>query len=372
MHRELTVGVEEEFFLVDAQGQLAQEAEGTLTGVADPSLDGAGLQPELLRCQVESATEVCRRGDELLTQLRVLRGQLAEGAAARDARVLASSTAVCPQRRQSIISPIARYERMAEYFGALIYTGTTCGCHVHVGVDDRESALRVSNHLRLWLPVLLALSANSPFNNGNVTGHASSRYLLWVRWPSAGPPPYLESVDHYESIVAGMLRTGAVLDRKMIYWDVRLSEQYPTLELRICDVAGTAEEAALYGVLVRALVGMALDSGHPAPRLSHEVLRAGLWRAARDGLEGRCPDPDGGQLRPVHEILHGLRDRIAPELRRAGEVSFVDDMLSWLRAKGGGAARQRAAYARRHDLGDVIDMLAEQTMRGTRRPIGSG
>ncbi|HEV2781824.1 MAG TPA: glutamate--cysteine ligase [Actinophytocola sp.] len=369
---DLTVGVEEEFFLVDDEGQLAQEAEETLAGAPEPTADGAGIQPELLRCQVESATEVCRGVTELLDELRSLRGRLASGAAERGARLLATSTAVSAAREQSIISPDPRYLRMAEHFGALVYTGTTCGCHVHVGIDDREAALRAGNHLRLWLPVLLALSANSPFNNGHATGYASSRYLLWSRWPTAGPPPYLESVDHYESIVRAMLRTEAVLDRKMIYWDIRPSEQYPTLELRVCDVAGTAEEAALYGILVRALVRMALEADRPAPRIPHEVLRAGLWVATREGLEGRCPDPDDWELRPVREILDRLRDRLTPALRETDELSFVDDTLAWLREHGGGAARQRAAYAQRRRLADVIDMLAEQTLRGIRRPIGSG
>jgi carboxylate-amine ligase len=177
----------------------------------------------------------------------------------------------------------------------------------------------------------------------------------------------LESVDHYESIVEGMLHVEAALDRKMIYWDARISEQHPTLEVRVCDIAGTVEEAALYGVLVRALVGVALDwlaSGRQAPRLPHDVLRAGLWRAARDGLAGRCPDPETGQLRPVHEILAHLRELIEPELRRTGELPFVDKMLEWLRVWGGGANRQRAAYERAGRLTDVVDFIAAQTLRG--------
>lgn len=363
----LTVGVEEEFFLVDQKGMLAQEAAETL---ADSDRVDADLKPELLLCQVESASDVCRSADELLASLRELRRRLGEGARAHDARLLATSTTVLKENDQSTIGPGARYQRMAVQLGSLVYSGATCGCHVHVGIDDRETALQVSNHLRPWLPVLLALSANSPFNNGHNTGYACSRYLLWGRWPTAGPPPYLESVDHFESIVAGLLRTGAALDRKMIYWDVRASEHQPTLELRVCDVAGTVEEAALYGVLVRALVGSMLEQladGHKAERLSHEVLRAGMWRAARDGLEGRCPDPATGEVRPVHEILRRLVERLGPMLRETAELSFVDGMLDRLRAEGGGATRQRMVFDRRGRLEDVVDMLAEQTLRGGRR-----
>jgi carboxylate-amine ligase len=362
---QLTVGVEEEFFLVGPDGLLVQQAAETIADADDRDAD---LKPELLRCQVESASEVCRHADELVANLRELRGRLADGARAHGARLLATSTTVREEHEQAVVGPDSRYQRMVVYFGSLVFTGSTCGCHVHVGIDDRETALQVSNHLRPWLPMLLALSANSPFNNGHDTGYASSRYLLWGRWPTAGPPPYLDSLEQYESIVAGMLRAEAALDRKMVYWDVRPSEHQPTLELRVCDVAGTAEEAALYGTLVRALVGRTLrliTDGAPATRVPHEVLRAGMWRAARDGLEGQCPDPVTGQLRPVHQILRQLVDEIGPILRDTGEMSFVDSMVERLRGIGGGAARQRLAYARHGRLEDVVDMLAEQTIRGT-------
>ena len=364
MGTDLTVGVEEEFFLVDTRGHLVQKAQATLVDANAPDVD---LQAEMLGCQVESATRVCRYADELVDDLRELRARLAKGAQRHGARLLASSTTVRAEHILPKVSPHPRYQRIAEHLGPLVFSGTTCGCHVHVGIEDRPTALAVSNHLRPWLPALLALSANSPFHGGTDTGYASTRYVMWARWPTAGPPPYLESVDHYESIVAAMLHVEAALDRKMIYWDIRVSEHQPTLEVRVGDVAGTVEEAGLYGVLVRELVALALDwqaSGRQAPRLPHEVLRAGLWRAARDGLAGSCPDPETGQLRPVHEILAHLRQLIEPELRRTGELPFVDKMLAWLRVYGGGASRQRTAYERTARLTDVVDFVTEQTLRG--------
>ncbi|HET9142730.1 glutamate--cysteine ligase [Actinophytocola sp.] len=365
MTANLTVGVEEEFFLVDRDGFLAQEAPETL---AEADRDGADLQSELLRCQIEAATEPRTDAAGLVADLRELRNRLAGAAAARNVRLLPTSTAVRTEPDRPIIAPDARYRRMARHLGGLVFTGLTCGCHVHVGIEDRATALRVSNHLRPWLPTLLALSGNSPFDGSGLTGYASARNLLWARWPTAGPPPYLESVDHYESIMTAMLNTEAMLDRKMVYWDIRPSEHQPTLEVRVCDTAGTAEEAALYGVLVRCLVAAALDEDRPAPRLPHEVLRAGLWRAARDGLSGRCPDPVTGELRPVPEILRDLRDRSASGLKESGELDFVDELLDWLGKHGGGADRQRAAFDQRHRLTDVVDMVADQALR----PIGSG
>jgi carboxylate-amine ligase len=236
----------------------------------------------------------------------------------------------------------------------------TCGCHVHVGVADRAEAIAVANHLRPWLPVLLAVAGNSPFVAGTDTRYASSRHLLYGRWPTAGPPPYLDSVDQYESIMANLLEVGAALDRKMIYWDIRPSENQPTVEIRIPDVLGTVREATMMAIIVRTLVSRALEmieDGTPAPRLPNEIIKAGLWRAAKDGLGGHCPDPATWKLRPVHTILAELVQASTSELRATGELEFVESTLDWLRRNGGGAHRQREAFASRGNLDDVLDVI---------------
>ena len=148
-----------------------------------------------------------------------LRSLLVDAARDRELRLIASGTVVHGQpANDSKIGPDTRYHRMVRRYGRMVYGGLTCGCHVHVGIADREQAIRVINRLRPWLPLLLAVSANSPFHEGRDTGYASSRYLLWSRWPTAGLPPPLESVEHYERVVRGMLATGAAMDRKMVYW----------------------------------------------------------------------------------------------------------------------------------------------------------
>jgi carboxylate-amine ligase len=185
--------------------------------------------------------------------------------------------------------------------------------------------------------------------------------MIWSRWPTAGPPPYLESAEQYESVVRGMLRSEAAMDRKMIYWDARPSEQHDTLELRVHDVQGTPEEAALLGVLARQLVVEALEqveSGRQAERVPHVVLQGDLWRAARDGLEGVCPHPDTGELTPVLDIVTALAQRL-PD---SDDGAFAKDVLERLRADGGGARRQRAAFERRSNLDDVLALLVDQTV----------
>jgi carboxylate-amine ligase len=355
------MGVEEEFYLVDESGELVQEAAGTVDD-ADRGDDEADLKGELLRSQVESGSEVHREHTKLLADLTDLRARLSEGAGRHGARLLAAGSVINLPADPQRVAAGRRYRHIARHIGRFVVDGATCGCHVHVGVDSRAGAIDVSNQLRPWLPVLLALSANSPFHRGEDTGYASARHLLWGRWPTSGPPPHLSSEDDYERIMLGLLASGAALDRRMIYWDIRPSEHQPTVEIRVHDTAATAQEAVLFAVLVRTLVAEALNGAiSPAEPLRHEVLRANLWRAARDGLAGRCADPVTGEHRPAHDILAELAQRCAGG---PAEVRFATRMLDTLREVGGGAARQRAVFRRRGSLRDVVDMLVEQTLDG--------
>lgn len=358
----LTFGVEEEFLLVDENGQLSRGGPSVVATAHD---DEGEVQQELTTCQVESATGVCRTPEEVLAQLTRLRDELAATAALRGLRLMPSGTPLLPEVDPPGITPDPRYQRMATHFGATVKTVTTCGCHVHVAIPDGETGIQVSNRLRAWLPVLLTLTANSPFDAGMDTGYCSWRYQRWSQWPSAGPTPFFDSLDQYEETIDTLLRSGAILDRGMVYWHVRLSDNQPTLEFRINDVAATAREAALLAVIVRGLVATALDdiaAGHRPTELSGEALRANLWRAARDGLPGECLHPLTGRLTPLHVQLKHLLEYITPALRSgAGDLDFATEGLAGLCASGGGAERQRAAYEKRQHMADVFDLLAVRT-----------
>jgi glutamate---cysteine ligase / carboxylate-amine ligase len=348
----LTVGVEEEFLLVDEDGQLSGRGPEVVGAADDPRGE---LEPELTMCQVEAVGDVCHTPAGVLSQLTTLRAELSGVARQRGLRLLPSGAPVLPEKLRPEITPKPRYLRMAEHFGATARAGITCGCHVHVGMADREQGVRVSNRVRSWLPALLAVTANSPFD-GLDTGYASWRYQNWSRWPSAGPPPEFASLDEYESIVDGLLRSGAILDRAMVYWDIRLSEHHPTLEFRVSDVAATAGDAVLLATLVRGLVAFALDGGDTGPRMPQSVLRANLWRAAHDGLSGACLHPVTGELAPIHDQLSDLLAMTRTAL--GDDVELASAGLAKLREEGGGADRQRRAYDRRQNLTDVVDDLA--------------
>jgi carboxylate-amine ligase len=342
------MGVEEEFLLVDADGQLSRHGPEIAAG------GGEGLEAELKQCQVEAVTGVCRTPDEVLTELTGLRGELAEAASKRGLRLLPSGCPILPETTPQEITPKPRYLAMADWFGATARSVATCGCHVHVSIPDRETGVRVSNQVRQWLPVLLTITANSPFD-GLDTGYASWRYQSWSRWPSAGPPPPFASLDEYEACVDSMLRCGALMDRGMIYWDIRLSDRHPTLEFRISDVAVTPAHATLLATLVRGLVAHALDTTTPPPQLPEAVLRANLWRASREGLSGSALHPLTSELTPVQSQLDDLVELLRPVL--GADLEFVKAGVADVREHGTGAARQRAAYQRRSELIDVVDAL---------------
>ncbi len=353
----LTFGIEEEFFVVDRRGHLSQAGDDVVDAAEAASDVQGELQHELNLSQAEAATDVCRTHAEALRQLGGLRQDLARAARGRGYRLLPAGAPPLSEVEPPRITPNPRYQRMAEHFGATAWTSLTCGCHVHVAIPDKESGIRVLNSVRPWLPALLTITANSAITESYDTGYASWRYHQWSRWPSAGPPPRFASLDEYESIVDGWLRSGAILDRAMIYWDVRLSDKQPTLEFRISDVAAKPVEAVLLAVLARGLVATALADGARSPELSNEVLRGRLWRASKEGVTGCCPHPRTGDLEPVKAVLDDLIELTAPALEAAGDLDFAREETARLAAEGGGADRQRRAFAERQRGEDVVDLL---------------
>ncbi|WP_245778206.1 carboxylate-amine ligase [Lentzea xinjiangensis] len=351
--------MEEEFVLVEAStGHLANRAEDVLAGAGRYQID---LQEEIAQYQVESASGICTDMGRLRDELAAARRALIERAARHDARLAATGTPVLGLTMPTPLTNSPRYHRMAQEMGALTNDLAICGCHVHIGLPDDESKIFVSNHLRPWLPTLLALGANSPYWLYGDTGYASWRYLVWNRWPTSGVPPHFDSAAEYRTARDEIVASGAAIDAGMLYWDVRLSARHPTLELRVSDVAPTVEEAVLMAALVRAIAATALSSGAPPVKLPPHLLKVAMWRAARDGLEGFGIDPVTGAPTPASTIAASLLRWVRPALEFAGDYGMVSDGIDRLLLDGTGAARQRRAFARRGRLDDVVGFLVAQT-----------
>jgi carboxylate-amine ligase len=357
-----TVGVEEEFLIVGpGRGVPVPLGVDVVRSSAEGELD---IQLELSPAQVETATGVCGDLMELREQLRRGRMRLAEAARAAGGRLAATGTPPVGEPPQTTTQK-PRYREMARRYGALATGIGLCGCHVHVGVPSTEVALQVGNYLRPWLPTLLVLTANSPFHRGRDTGYASWRYLQWSRWPLAGPPPYFASLDEYRELVDAMLDSQVIMDEAMIYWFVRPSGHVPTVEIRISDVAATADDAMLLAALVRALVESALqevDRGRVAPRVPAELLRAACWQAAHGGLTGPSVELVRGGPTTGLAMVDALVEHVRPVLARDGDEALVDALFRRLRAHGSGTARQRRDFDRRGEIADVVDGIVARTL----------
>ncbi|WP_067673943.1 glutamate--cysteine ligase 2 [Nocardia miyunensis] len=360
----VTVGVEEEFLLADPDtgAPVAKNVEVARTAAAA----GIHLQLELTQCQVETNTGVHSTTASLIRELRELRRDVAGFAEKNGARLLA--VAIPPTVPHKFpVTDTPRFRRIAKGFGMLAHEQGLCGCHVHVGVPNRDVAIQVGNFLRPWLPLFLALTANSAIYRNADTGFASWRNILWRRWPSAGPPPYFASAQEYDAMVAMMTASGSILDETMVYWDVRPSLAFPTVEIRVSDIPATVEETALLATLVRAAVISArtsLAERRPAPPVPAPTLLAAYWKAARTGIDGDGMDPVDGRTAPVRELLDKLVNSLDFALDELGDHAFVTDAIAAVFARGNGARRQIDAFRARRDVGDVVTELANATLQG--------
>ncbi|QLE76341.1 YbdK family carboxylate-amine ligase [Streptomyces rectiverticillatus] len=358
-----TVGVEEEYFLVEPVTRTLRPAVCAVRADVSPTL-GDRVAAEIMLCQIEARTDPVTALDDLHEQIRCMRIELASAAARRGLRLMSAGTSVLGADAALSPNPESHYARSFATFRALDNEMITCACHVHIGVTGLAQALQISNRLRPWLPALIALTANSPYWEGRDTGYASWRTMAWARWPTAGPPPLFASVGHYEQLVGSLMEAGTVLDRSSVFWDVRPSSHVPTVEIRVADAASTAEDTLVLAAVVRALAVTALaaeEAGEPVAGPAPELLRAAYWRAARDGLSGSALDLSSGRLVPAADIIECMLAEIEPALTSLGDLDLVRTGWARLRARSGGAGQQRAAYRERGSLLDVIDQLIRFT-----------
>ena len=361
-----TVGVEEELLLVDVHtGKPRSVASQVLATAADEvnahATDGGGVEAELQRYMVETQSSAASELADIEAGLREWRRVVAQAAREAGAGVAALGTA--PWAGSGLISPSPRYQRMAERFGPTAQEVLTCGCHVHVGVASDEEGIAAIDRIRVWLPVILTMSANSPFYDGRDTGYASYRSQLWMRWPSAGPTDIFGTPDAYHLLVRSMVESGVLLDDGMIYFDARLSRRYPTVEIRVADVCVDLEDALVIAALCRALVHTAAAEaacGIPAPPMPTPLLRLAQWRAGHDGVDGVLLDPSSRRPRPWIDVTRDLINHVRDSLEEFGDMERVEVGIDRLAQIGNGATAQRRTYAK---TGQLLDVVVEAVRR---------
>jgi len=375
-----SIGVEEELLVVDPTGRPAplgpealqvasRRGEGETAEEHDREDDpddesAAHLMPELKAQQIELGTQVCTTLAEIDAELRFWRGRADAAATAVGGRVAALATS--PVAVEPVPTEGDRFTRMLDDFGLTAQEMLTCGCHVHVGVEDDDEGVAVLNRIRVWLPVLTALTANSPFWQGVDTGYASYRSRAWQRWPSAGPTEVFTDAADYHRLIEGVLATDTVLDSGMVYFDARLSEKWPTVEVRTADVVLRVEDAVTLAGLVRGLVDTAARearAGSAAPPVPAQLLRLAAWRAGRSGLTGDLVHPRTSRPAPAAEVVGALLAHVRPALADAGDEQRVGDGLAAMLRRGTGADLQRRVHQETGgDLGAVVRAAVELTV----------
>ena len=351
--------MEEEFLLVAEDGSPRAVAAAVLQHASsqgdgdDAGEPGGNLEKEFAQEQVETSTHPCTDLGSLLEEVRAGRWRADSSAQHAGARIAALATS--PRDVEPTVVVNRRAQDIAAEFAQTARDQLTSGCHVHVEVADDEEGVRVVDHLRRWNPVLLALSANSPFWRGDDSGYQSFRSQVWGRWPTAGPTAPFGDAATYRETVRSLVNSGTILDTGMVYFDARLSARYPTVEVRVADVCLDPEDAVLLGALVRGLADTALDGGTESGRQPRaEEVRVAGWRAARSGLTGDLVSPGTGRPVPAAQAVDELVRHVTPALERTGDLPWVREHLDALLRRGNGAQQQ---LRWRHEGADDAELV---------------
>jgi carboxylate-amine ligase len=347
-----TIGVEEELMILDGQ---TLELVNAIESLLEPAPSGE-IKPELMESVLEVSTDPCPTVSLAGEQLRSLRGQVIQTAAAKGLKIGAAGTHPFARWEDQRIVARPRYRDLISALRFVARQELIFGVHVHVGIDDPDKAIHVANGMRVHIPILLALSANSPFWRGDPTGLASTRSPVFRQFPRVGIPPRYDDWRDYERRIEFMVRARVIEDYTYLWHDVRAHPNFGTVEIRVMDSQTRIEHTIGLAALVQALVKELcehFDSGEPLSSYPFEMLDENKWLAARHGLEGELVDLPRSDRVGTAALARRLLDRMRPHCQDLGsesELEAVEDLLE----RGNGAARQLVVYEANHDLRELM------------------
>jgi glutamate---cysteine ligase / carboxylate-amine ligase len=353
-----TLGVEEELMILDAETwDLANEIDA----ITD-AYDGEGeVKPELLQSVLEIATPPCKNVREVGEHVRRLRHEVNEAAAGHGLCIGSAGTHPFALWEEQRVSKDPRYRELIAALKFIARQEIIFGLHVHVGIDDPEKAIHVANGMRVHVPILLALSANSPFWRSDATGLASTRMPIFRAFPRVGIPPYYEDWADYERRIGFMVDAGVMVDHTYLWYDVRPHPNFGTVEVRAMDAQTHVEHTLALTALIQAMVkelAEHFEAGEKLGSYPYEMLDENKWLAARHGLEGELVDLPEHRMVPSKELARRLYDRLkehAQDLGGADELEGIVDLME----RGTGAARQRVVYEANHDWTELLREIVE-------------
>lgn len=362
----LTIGIEEEFQIVDGDGELRAHIDAVMEKAErQPDLSEM-VKPEMLQSVVEVGTKVCHTIEEARQEIVRLRSSLVSILGEEGLRLASAGTHPFSDWQKQLVTEKERYKHLEQEMQDVVRELLIFGLHVHIGIPDPQLRIDIFNEARYFLPHLLCLSTSSPFWQGRDTGLKSYRSVLWSRFPRTGIPPELETWEDFQGFVNLLIKTNSIEDGSKIWWDLRPHHVYPTLEFRVCDACTKVEETICLAAIIQAFVAKLLKLRRQnlgfrkyPPRL----IRENKWRAMRHGLEGKLidfgkqeevPEPD-----LVLEIIDFVDD-VVDDLGSRDEVAYAETILR----EGTGAERQLATYRETADLRRVVDRIVDETRAG--------
>ena len=358
----LTVGVEEEYQIIDASGELHSHID-TLLAAAAPRL-GDKVKREMMQSVVEVGTTICENVEEAREQLAEMRQTLAELLKPEGMRIACAGTHPFSRWNEQQITDNERYKMLEEELQDVVRSLVIFGLHVHVAIPNPELRIEVLNEARYFLPHLLALSTSSPFWMGRNTGLKSYRSVIWSNFPRTGIPPDITSYDEYQNYVELLVKTGSIDNGKKIWWDLRAHPSFPTLEFGVCDMPTRLEETICLAALMQAICAklLKLRAGNLGFRKYMPALIAeNKWRAIRYGIDGNLIDFGKQAEVPMRDLaieLVEFVDDVVDELGSRQAVEYVHTIL----ADGTSADRQLKVLQNGGDTRAVVELLAAETV----------
>ncbi|HEX8862646.1 MAG TPA: carboxylate-amine ligase [Actinomycetes bacterium] len=370
MAHPLTIGIEEEFQIVRADGELQAHID-TLLASAKPVL-GEDVKAEMLQSVVEVGTKICSGVAEAREEVLRLRGTLTSLLEPEGMRIASAGTHPFSHWQDQRITELDRYKMIEDEMQDVVRELLIFGMHVHVGIDDRQSRIEVVNEARYFLPHLLALSTSSPFWLRRATGLKSYRSVVWSRFPRTGIPPEFGSHEEFSNYVDLLVRTRCIDNGKKIWWDLRPHWQYPTIEFRVCDACTKVDEVLCIAALIQAICAKLLklrSQNLGFRKYLPTLISENKWRAMRYGIDGKLIDFGKLAEVPMRDLALELLefvDDVVDELESRKEVEYVHTLLR----EGTSADRQLRVYEQTGSLQAVIDHLAAETVQGVPpRPV---
>ncbi len=370
----LTLGVEEEYLLVDPETREAAANPPPEFLARCKHVLGESVTPEFLQCQIEIATPVCETVDDAKTHLIHMRRTLADIAQDFDLRLMAASSHPFTDWRAQKHTQGERYAKLDADLQGAIRRMLICGTHIHIGIEDPDLRMDVMNQVRYFMPHILALSTSSPFWEGDMMGMKSYRLSVFDGMPRTGVPEAMESYGQYERLVGTLVRAGVIEDASKIWWDLRPSTKFPTLEARVADMCTRIEDTLCITAMYQSLVAMIIDlkKRNTKWRIYPALLIAeNRWLAQRHGVKGHLIDFGMNECRPFSELLEELLDMTLPYAEDLGCAAYLLHARTIVE-RGSSACRQVDTYNKAISNGAgkdeafkiVVDHLISETVEG--------